>query len=83
MVLRRRGRRAAPQRRRPVNENAPEDRLENIPQDLQQVAMPPDELERASAMAKATNQKVRAAADQRLRFEDEPAGYLAFLHKKP
>jgi hypothetical protein len=56
--------------------------MENIPKHLQDVAMPPDELERASAMAKATNQKVRTAADQRLRFEDEPAGYLAFLHKK-
>ena len=57
--------------------------MDSIPQDLQHVALPPDELERASAMAKAANQKVRAAADQRLRFEDEPAGYLAFLHKKP
>jgi hypothetical protein len=57
--------------------------MENIPKDLQHVALPREELERASAMAKATNEKVRAAADQRLRFEDEPAGYLAFLHKKP
>jgi len=57
--------------------------VESIPKELQNVAMPADELERAAAMAKATNQKVRAAADQRLRFEDEPAGYLAFLHTKP
>ena len=57
--------------------------MDSIPKDLQNVAMPADELERASAIAKATNQKVRAAADKRLRFEDEPAGYLAFLHPKP
>lgn len=56
--------------------------MESIPKDLQNVAMPPDELERATAMAKATNPKVRAAADQRLRFEDEPAGYVAFLNNK-
>ena len=56
--------------------------MDSIPKDLQQVAMPPAELERASAMAKAANQKVRAAADQRLRFEDEPAGYLAFLKQE-
>jgi len=56
--------------------------MENIPKDLQNVALPPDELERASAMAKPANQKVRAAAEARLRFEDEPAGYLAFLKQK-
>jgi len=56
--------------------------VDSIPKELQHVAMPLDELERASAMAKATNQKVRAAADQRLRFEDEPASYLAFLKQK-
>ena len=56
--------------------------MDSIPKDLQNVAMPPEELERASATAKATNQKVRAAAEQRLRFEDEPAGYLAFLKQK-
>jgi hypothetical protein len=56
--------------------------VDSIPKDLQDVAMPPDELERAAAMAKATNQKVRAAAEQRLRFDDEPAGYLSFLKQK-
>jgi hypothetical protein len=56
--------------------------VENIPKDLQNVAMPPDELARALAMAKPTNQKVRAAADARLRFEDEPAAYVAFLNQK-
>jgi hypothetical protein len=56
--------------------------MESIPKDLQNVAMPPDELARALAMAKATNQKVRTAADGRLRFEDEPSGYLDFLKQK-
>lgn len=56
--------------------------MEKIPKDLQNVAMPADELEQAAALAKTTNQKVRAAADQRLRFEDEPASYLAFLNQK-
>ena len=56
--------------------------MDSIPKELQDVAMPADELERASAVAKLTNQKVRAAADQRLRFDDEPAGYLAFLKQK-
>jgi len=45
--------------------------VENIPKDLQNVALPPDELDRAVAMAKPTNQKVRKAADARLRFEDD------------
>ena len=56
--------------------------MENIPKDLQNVAMPEDELARAVAMAKATNEKVRRAADERLRFEDEPAAYAAFLNQK-
>ena len=56
--------------------------MENTPKDLQNVAMPADELERAAAVAKPTNKKVRAAADARLRFEDEPASYLAFLKGK-
>jgi len=54
--------------------------VESIPKDLQNVAMPQAELDRAAAMAKPTNQKVRDAAHERLRFEDEPAGYLRFLH---
>jgi hypothetical protein len=56
--------------------------VENIPKDLQNVALPQDELDRAVAMAKPTNQKVRAAADARLRFEDEPSAYLGFLKQK-
>jgi hypothetical protein len=30
-------------------------------------------------MAAPTNQKVKEAAEARLRFDDEPSGYLAFL----
>jgi hypothetical protein len=57
--------------------------VDNIPKDLQKVTLPPDELERAVATARSTNEKVRRAADARLRFEDEPASYLAFLERKP
>ena len=56
--------------------------MESIPKDLQNVAMPQDERERALAMAKPTNQKVREAAEARLVFEDEPAAYVAFLNAK-
>jgi hypothetical protein len=56
--------------------------VENIPKDLQNVALPPDELERALAMARPTNEKVRKAADARLRFEDEPSAYSNFLSQK-
>jgi len=56
--------------------------VEAIPKDLQNVAMPADELSRAVAMAKPTNEKVRRAADARLRFEDEPASYTALLNNK-
>lgn len=56
--------------------------MDNIPKDLQNVAMPPEELNRAVAMAKPTNEKVRRAADARLRFEHEPASYGAFLTNK-
>jgi hypothetical protein len=53
--------------------------VQSIPKELQNVAMPDDELARALAMTRPTNIKVREAADQRLRFEDEPAGYQALL----
>ena len=56
--------------------------MESIPKELQNVVLPKDELDRAVAMARPTNEKVRKAADARLRFEDEPAGYLGFLHQK-
>jgi hypothetical protein len=56
--------------------------VESIPKDLQNVPMPQDELERAAALAKPTNLKVRKAADARLRFEDEPSAYSSFLNQK-
>jgi hypothetical protein len=56
--------------------------VEHIAKDLQNVAMPQDELDRAVALAKPTNQKVRKAADARLRFEDEPASYSSFLKQQ-
>jgi len=56
--------------------------VESIPQDLQDVPMPEDEVKRAVAMAKPTNEKVRDAAGARLKFEDEPAHYLAFLNER-
>ena len=56
--------------------------MESMPKELQGVPMPDDEVKRALTMAKPTNQKVREAADARLRFEDEPATYLAFLNER-
>ena len=56
--------------------------MELIPKDLQNVPVPDDEVKRAVAMAKPTNEKVRDAAGVRLRFEDEPAHYLAFLNER-
>ena len=57
--------------------------MESMPKDLQGVPMPDDEIKRALGVAKLTNEKVREAADARLRFEDEPAAYLAFLNDRP
>jgi hypothetical protein len=56
--------------------------VESMPKDLQNVPMPHDEVKRAVAMAKPTNEKVRDAAGARLKFEDEPAHYLAFLNER-
>ena len=53
--------------------------LELIPGELQAVALNDADVARAAALAAPTNQKVREAADARLRFEDEPALYLACL----
>jgi len=50
--------------------------------ELQGVSMSESEIARAVAIAKPANEKVRAAADARLRFEDEPAAYLGFLHAR-
>ncbi len=57
--------------------------LERMPEELQNVALGDSDVARAVAIAKPTNEKVRAAADARLRFEDEPATYLGFLHAEP
>ena len=39
------------------------------------------DIARAVAIARPANQMVREAAEARLRFEDEPAGYLALLNR--
>ncbi|HYR34573.1 MAG TPA: hypothetical protein VEQ87_09815 [Burkholderiales bacterium] len=54
--------------------------MESIPEELQGVALPEADAARALALAKPTNQKVREAADARLKFEDEPARFIAFLN---
>lgn len=54
--------------------------MASIPQELQDVAMPEGDIDRALATAKPANQKVREAADTRLQFDDEPARFTAFLH---
>ena len=48
---------------------------------LQGVSMSEADLARAVAVAKPANQKVRDAAQERLRFEDEPVAYLALLNQ--
>ncbi len=53
--------------------------LELIPAELQAVPLAERDAARAAALAGPTNQNVREAADARLRFEDEPALYLACL----
>ena len=53
--------------------------MESIAKELQDVALPEPDIARAVALAKPVNQTVREAADARLKFEDEPAGFIAFL----
>jgi len=55
--------------------------VEKIPADLQGVPMSEADIARAVAIARPANLKVREAAEARLRFEDEPAGYLALLNR--
>lgn len=55
--------------------------LEAMPE-LQGAAMAENDRARAVAMAEPMNQKVREAADARMRFEDEPALYTALLRQK-
>jgi hypothetical protein len=42
--------------------------------------LPEADIARAVAIARPTNQKVREAADARLKFEDEPATFTALLN---
>jgi hypothetical protein len=53
------------------------------PAELQNVTLPDSALESAVSLARAANDRVRDAADTRLRFDDEPAAFLAFLHAQP
>jgi hypothetical protein len=53
--------------------------LELIAEELQGVAPSASDVARAAALVGPLNQKVREAADARLRFEDEPGGYIGFL----
>lgn len=48
---------------------------------LQGISMSDADLARSVAVAKPANQKLREAAEERLRFEDEPAAYLALLNQ--
>lgn len=57
----------------------PKTALDLVAPELQGVALSEADIARAVSLAGPTNQKVKAAAEARLRFEDEPAGYLAFL----
>ena len=50
--------------------------------ELQGVSMSESDIARAVTIARPANEKVREAADARLRFEDEPAAYLGFLHAR-
>ena len=60
----------------------PKSALELIAAELQGVALSESDIARAVGLAQPTNQKVREAADARLRFEDEPATYLALLDEE-
>lgn len=57
--------------------------IELMPGELQAVPMSEAHIARAVSLAEPTNQKVREAADARMRFEDEPQDYKAFLHAQP
>jgi hypothetical protein len=55
--------------------------LELIAAELQGVRFSDADIARAVALAKPSNDKVREAADKHMKFEDEPAHYLALLNK--
>ena len=57
----------------------PKSALELIAGELQGLALGDSAIARAVGLAQPTNQRVREAADARLRFEDEPSAYLALL----
>lgn len=85
VVLYRRGERAPAQRRRPLidwEKDMAKSALELIPGELQGVALGESDIARAVGLAQPNNQRVREAADARLRFEDEPAAYLALLEEQ-
>jgi hypothetical protein len=54
--------------------------LEWTPAQLQGVVLGESDIGRAVALAKPTNDKIRKAADARLKFDDEPASYIGLLH---
>jgi hypothetical protein len=53
--------------------------LELIAAELQAVPLSDADVARAVALTEPTNRRLREVADARLRFEDEPALYLACL----
>ena len=60
----------------------PKTALELIAPELQGVALSEADIARAVQLAAPNNRKVKEAADATLRFEDEPAGYLACLEEE-
>lgn len=56
--------------------------LELIAAELQGVALGDSDIARAVALAKPTNEKLREAANARMRFEDEPASFIGFMHEQ-
>jgi hypothetical protein len=56
--------------------------MESIAKELQDIVLSDADLGRAVATARPVNKAVRIAADARLEFEDEPAGFSAFLNQR-
>jgi hypothetical protein len=53
--------------------------LELTAPELQGLELSESDIARAVALAVPANARVKALADERLRFEDEPSGYAALL----
>lgn len=53
--------------------------LRKIPAHVQDIALGEQDVARAVALVGPTNERIRKAADLRLRFEDEPATYISLL----